>query len=297
MGYVMPRILTKGRTGLGSMDLAEDRYIDVGAVRTRYWQGGKSGSVVVLIHGLGGYIENWGYLFHELTQHYRVYAFDLIGFGKSDKPDGEYTYRFFADFTYRLFQSLNIAGASVVGWSLGGGTALQFAIDHPGKVEKLILIGSGGLSRKFSLQLRLLTVPILGELLLPTNSGKNRKAYRALVYDTDIIQDEWMALDASMAKVPGIRRTILKTLRAGSTVFGGKSSVLHPIISNLENIDAETLVIWGRNDRIVPFKCSEIAIDAIPKTKLFSLDKCGHTPFLEYPQRVAAAVISFLGSS
>ena len=297
MGYEMPRILTKDRMVLSLMDFEADKYIDVGTVRTRFWQRGDSGSAVVLIHGLGGYIENWAYLFQELSRRHRVYAFDLIGFGKSGKPDGEYTYPFFADFTYRFFQSLNINRASLVGWSLGGGTALQFAIDHPEIVEKLILIGSGGLSRKFSLQLRLLTVPILGELLLPTNSGKNRKAYRALVYDTDIIRDEWMALDASMAKVPGIRRTILKTLRAGSTVFGGKGSVLHPIISNLGNIDAETLVIWGRNDRIVPFKCSQVAIDAIPISELLPLDNCGHIPFLEHPERVAEAAISFLRSS
>lgn len=139
----------------------EDRYVKVNSIRTRDRHAGDSGPVVVLVHGLGGYVECWSTLFDALSADHQVYVFDLVGFGKTGKPEGSYNYSFFADFLRAFCDSLDIPKAHIIGWSLGGGTALQFAIKNPEMVEKLIVIGSGGLSKKLGFVLRILTAPTL----------------------------------------------------------------------------------------------------------------------------------------
>ena len=111
--------------------LPRDRYVKVGNVNTRYWQAGDKGSVVVLVHGLGGFIENWECNIDALAQRHRVYALDLLGFGRTDKlplvKDVYVLVKFLADFLV----TQNIARPSFIGNSLGGGLALMFALHYP----------------------------------------------------------------------------------------------------------------------------------------------------------------------
>ncbi len=115
----------------------QDRYVKVGSINTRYWQLGNSGSVVILLHGGGGYIELWKSNILELAQHHRVYAFDMVGAGRSDKPNAEYTFDFMARFTRDFMAALNIHHASLIGTSAGGGVALTFALKFPELLDKL----------------------------------------------------------------------------------------------------------------------------------------------------------------
>ncbi len=161
-------------------------------------------------------------------------------------------------------------------------------------VDKLILIGSGGLGPRFSLALRLMTVPILGKLL---SSSSRKGSYQALeyqVYDPSIIQDEWVDMDYAMSAIPGVQKKIIRTLRAGATLFGGRSKVLNPIISNLSSIEASTLIIWGKQDPVIPVEYANVAHEGIANSELFLLDRCGHAPFLEYPAKVNEKIIDFL---
>ena len=275
----------------------DDRYVEVNTIKTRFRHAGNSGPVVVLVHGLGGYVECWTPLFDALSVNHRVYAFDLVGFGKTDKPDGSYNYLFFADFLPAFCDSLSIAKANIIGWSLGGGTALQFTIKHPEIVEKLVVIGSGGLSNKLGIVLRILTVPLLGKWLSKPSlaASKNNMAY--MVYDSRKIQPEWITHDCTINMIPGVQSTILRTLRSGATIFGGKKSVGDPIQNNLDSINAQTLVIWGKQDKIVPCEAADVAARRIPNCELFLLDECGHCPHLEYPEEVAKRVLEFFSAS
>ena len=291
--YDLDGAVETGNVGNNSQDY-EDRYVDINSVNTRYWQAGENGSPVILVHGLGSYVESWLTLFEPLAENHRVYAFDLIGFGRTDKPKGAYTYLFFAEFLFQFMRALKIERASIVGCSLGGGTVLQFSINHANMVDKLILIGSGGLGPRFSLALRLMTVPILGKLL---SSSSRKGSYQALeyqVYDPSIIQDEWVDMDYAMSAIPGVQKKIIRTLRAGATLFGGRSKVLNPIISNLSSIEASTLIIWGKQDPVIPVEYANVAHEGIANSELFLLDRCGHAPFLEYPAKVNEKIIDFL---
>jgi 4,5:9,10-diseco-3-hydroxy-5,9,17-trioxoandrosta-1(10),2-diene-4-oate hydrolase len=113
-----------------------DRYVKVGSVNTRYWQLGSSGSPIVLLHGGGGYIELWKHNIFELAKHHRVYAFDMVGAGRSDKPDAKYTFDFMARFTRDFMKVLDIPQASFIGTSAGGGAALALTLNFLELVDR-----------------------------------------------------------------------------------------------------------------------------------------------------------------
>ena len=118
---------------------AQDQYVQVGRINTRFRALGNGGSDVILIHGLGGYLEHWTENIEPLADHHRVYALDLVGFGRSDKPEAAYSMPFFARFVRDFMDGQGIERATLAGNSLGGSIALQFAIDFPERVEKLVL--------------------------------------------------------------------------------------------------------------------------------------------------------------
>ena len=272
----------------------KDEYVNVKGVRTRYWHVGEGGSIVILIHGLGGSIESWAYNIRSIARFHEVYALDLIGFGRTDKPEGEYTYSFFSSFLRDFMAKVGIESATIAGHSLGGGTALQFAISYPHMADKLILVSTGGLSKKFSLGLRVLTLPLVGEVLSRASKKSCSATLERIVYDRSVIEPDWVDLYYEMSSLPGTQVALLKTLRAGSTLFGGKRRVMDPISRGLDSIACRTLVIWGKNDNIIPFEISQIALDEIKNSELFTLDKCGHAPIYEYPDRVNDRITSFL---
>jgi 4,5:9,10-diseco-3-hydroxy-5,9,17-trioxoandrosta-1(10),2-diene-4-oate hydrolase len=130
---------------------------------------------VILIHGLGGYIENWEKNIAHLSRTHQVFALDLPGFGRSDKPDNRYTIPYWAAFVQKFMQALEIDRASLVGESMGGAIAIQFALQYPQQVERLILCASAGLGKEVAPFLRLLSLPILGEQLSrPSRTGSEQ---------------------------------------------------------------------------------------------------------------------------
>jgi len=139
----------------------QDKYIKIGAINTRYWHQGDQGAPVILIHGLGVSADIWMHNIEALAQRYRVYVPDVIGFGKTDKPDTEYTAALFATFINDFMSALNIEKPTLIGNSLGGGIALQYTLLYPDKVDKLVLVDSAGLGIDASLPLRCGWYPFL----------------------------------------------------------------------------------------------------------------------------------------
>ena len=148
-----------------AVQTVQDQYVQVGQYNTRFQTQGNGGSNVILIHGLGGYLEHWQQNIESLADRHRVYALDLVGFGRSDKPEADYCLPFFARFVRDFMDCQGIERATLVGNSLGGSIALQFAIDFPSRVEKLVLVDSAGLGKDVTIFLRLVTLPLLGERL------------------------------------------------------------------------------------------------------------------------------------
>ena len=172
------------------MSLPQDRYIKVGNINTRYWAAGDKGSAVVLVHGLGGFMENWVYNVDALAQQHRVYAMDLLGFGRSDKTPLIRDINVLVKFINDFMEVMNIEKASLIGNSLGGGLVLQFALDYPEKVEKLVLVDNAGMGRDVIIDFKICSLPLLGELLSRPGLKATARLWKEIVYDAKLVTPE-----------------------------------------------------------------------------------------------------------
>src|ERR1700761_7380422 len=145
--------------------MTELRYLELHGDRIAYRDAGH-GPALLLIHGMAGSSATWREIIPRLSKKYRVIAPDLLGHGMSPKPRGDYSLGAFAVFLRDLLDELGVHRATVIGQSLGGGIAMQFAYQHRDYCERLALIGSGGLGPDLSPMLRMLSAPG-AELVLP----------------------------------------------------------------------------------------------------------------------------------
>jgi len=280
------------------VETPEDRYIKVREINTRYWVLGQ-GSPLLLIHGLGASCDYWRYNFQALSQGYRVYAFDLPGFGRSDKRITDYSLHFAGEFVAAFLDAQGVERASLVGNSLGGVISLQFAAHYPHRVEKLVLVGSGGFGSQIPLSFRLLTIPILGELIAcawGTRPG-TRLTLKSIVYDPQVIRDEFVAQMAGLARLPRAKEMLLSVARTGIDLRGQNMKLLEPLLRRVPEVEAPTLIIWGAQDPIIPVAHAHIAHQMIKNSQLHILDRCGHVPQIEKPEEFNRLVLEFLGGS
>ena len=271
-----------------------DQYTQIGQINTRFWAAGDGGKTLVLIHGLGGYVEDWMHNIHALAEQHRVYAMDLVGSGRSDKPSAAYSLPYLAQFVHDFVEAQNIERASLIGHSLGGGVALQFAIRFPAKVGKLVLVSSAGLGREVKLLLRLSTLPIIGEWFTrPTRKGIAEFLKKSM-YDPALVTDELVELCYHLAAVPGAQRAMLATARAVINLRGMRDDAVRPIVDHLPHITAPTLIVWGQRDRTLPVAHAYVAEKRMPNARLHIFDPCGHFPQMERPEEFNALVLEFL---
>ena len=138
------------------MGSPQDRTIQIGKIKARYWDEGSQGEPVVLIHGLGGYVENWLPSFDALSAQHRVVAVDLPGHGRTDKPmDVAYGVENLAGFVKDFMAVLQIERAHVVGHSMGGAVATRLVLMHPATVDRLVLVAPAGFGKEFHPMVRL----------------------------------------------------------------------------------------------------------------------------------------------
>jgi pimeloyl-ACP methyl ester carboxylesterase len=275
-------------------DRLEDRYIKVGEVNTRYWQIGDAGSTVILLHGSGGYIELWKHNIYELAKYHRVYAFDMVGAGRSDKPDVDYTFDFMAQFTRDFMKALDISHASLIGASAGGGVVLTFALNFPQAIDLSIVVGSAGLGKEVSWLLRLSTLPLLGDIMAAPSRFGMKMLCRQTVYDPTLMTDEIVEEFYQMAMLPGATAGMLNVSRSNLNVWGQFSQ---SIGDRLSTITSPTLIIWGRQDPMVPVNHGIAAAQKIPHAQLAIIEKCGHWSSIEHPQQFNRLVLDFLARS
>jgi len=272
----------------------EDQTVEVGDIRTRYWTAAERGAPVILLHGLGGFIENWDLNIADLAQERTVYASDLPGFGRSDKPEIEYTIPYLAAFVHEFMQTLEIERATLVGESMGGAVSLQFALKYPDQVEKLVLEASGGLGKEVSITLRIMSLPVLGEYFVRPSRKGSEDFQKLIFYDQDLITEEWIEEDYQMSLQPGAQRCLLSALRSMVSIWGAKQDAYKPILDHLEKIEVPTLIIWGEQDQILPVAHARTAAERLPDARLHILDRCGHMPNIERAEEFNQLVTAFL---
>ena len=279
------------------MKTPQDRFIKVGNINTRYWAEGIQGPPVILIHGIGEYIERWLPSFGVLAEKYRVYAVDLLGHGRTDKPlNVSYKIADLAQFVKNFMTTLGIERAHVVGHSLGGAIGTRLTLAQPALVDKLVLVCSGGLGKEVTMLLRIVSIPILGEMLSrPSRSGTESFA-KLVVHDAAVMNEELRELAYQMSRPPEMQKSFLRVLRANINLFGQNKSIYGANVQGLPSITNPVLVIWGRQDQIVPVAHAEVATKSLPNVRVQIFDNCGHLPMLEHAQSFNELLLGFLGN-
>ena len=270
-----------------------DRYVVVNGINTRYWQMGSSGSKLILLHGGNGSIEFWLYNIADLAQQHQVYAFDMVGSGKSDFPDGTYSLTEQAEFLAGFMTALNIDTATLIGNSMGGGVSLEFTRLYPARVERLVLVDSMGFGPEISLGIRLITLPAIVNLLRP-GRWMIPAMLKSNFYNSQQLPPEWIEFRYPIFALPGRNRVILRLGQSNFNLAGVRAQVYQPILDSLAKITQKTLIIWGDCDRIIPVKHAYVAAAGLPNSQLHIFPNCGHHPYLEYPEKFDLLVLEFL---
>ncbi|MFL5517798.1 MAG: alpha/beta fold hydrolase, partial [Gemmatimonadales bacterium] len=252
--------------------------------RVSYLAAGE-GPVIALIHGIAGSSEQWKPAMRVLAEHHTVVAPDLLGHGRSAKPRGDYSLGAYASGVRDLLVALDHPQATVVGHSLGGGVAMQFAYQFPERCERLVLVSSGGLGTEVHPLLRAATLPG-AELVLPLIAhARLRAAGEAVGRALQAVGLRAGPDVAELARGYGslsdseARAAFLHTLRAVIDPTGQRVSATDRLYLAQ---DMPALIIWGRRDPIIPASHGGIAHRGMPGSELVLLD-AGHFPQLDDP--------------
>jgi pimeloyl-ACP methyl ester carboxylesterase len=273
-------------------------YLELHGDRIAYRDAG-DGPTLLLIHGMAGSSATWQAIIPQLSKKFRVIAPDLLGHGMSAKPRGDYSLGAFAVFLRDLLDELGVDRATVIGQSLGGGIAMQFAHQHRDYCERLALIGSGGLGPDLSPLLRMLSAPG-AEFVLPIvapqpvlNLGNKIGSWLTSAgIQSPRAGQMWHAY--SSLSDAQTRRAFLRTLRSVVDYRGQAVSALNKL-HVAEGLP--TVLIWGENDRIIPVAHAYAAHDAVPGSRLEVLEGVGHFPHVEAPMAVADILETFIAST
>ena len=254
------------------------------------------GPPLVLIHGITGTWRHWERVIPALAERHTVIAPDLLGHGQSAKPRGDYSLGAFASGIRDLLLALGHDSATVVGHSLGGGIAMQFAYQHPERCERLVLVSSGGLGRDVHLLLRAATLPG-SELVLPLlNSERVRDLGRLVTralgrvgvkLGPDITE---VARGASSMPDAEARGAFLATLRAVIDERGQRVDARDRLYLAQA---MPTLIVWGAHDPVIPVEHGAEAHAAMPGSLLEVFD-AGHFPQLEEPYLFSELLTGFI---
>jgi 2-hydroxymuconate-semialdehyde hydrolase len=250
-----------------------------------------SGHPVLLIHGSGPGVSawaNWRLVMPELAQQARVIAPDMVGFGFTDRPAGQqYDMAAWVAQAVGVLDALGIEKTDLVGNSFGGALALALTIRHPQRVRRLVLMGSVGVP-----------FPItkgLDDVWGYEPSFENmRRIMDVFAYDRNLVNDELARLRYEASIRPGFQESF-------SAMFPApRQRWVDAMASNVEDIKTlphETLVIHGREDKVIPLDTSLTLAQWIPNAQLHVYGKCGHWTQIEHAARFARLVGDFLNES
>jgi pimeloyl-ACP methyl ester carboxylesterase len=247
-----------------------------------------SGPPIVLIHGITASSRVWELVGPRLARHHTVLAPDLLGHGHTAKPRGDYSMGAFASGIRDLMLWLDLGPATIVGHSLGGGVAMQYAYQFPERTERLGLISSGGLGRRVHGFLRAATLPG-SELVLPLLAGRQvlsagRAMGRALGRVGVKLGNDALEMARGHASLgdPESRAAFVHTLRASVDPGGQRVQAVDRLYLAAE---LPLLIVWGARDRIIPPEHGRRAHGLVPGARFELFERSGHFPHLDEPER------------
>lgn len=284
-------------------------FIELGSLRVHHMHGGR-GSPVVFVHGLGssGYME-WRHNLESVAPRHRVFAPDLPGYGRTDKPRARYTIPYFARFIGRYMEDRGLRSAALVGASLGGRVALEVALEEPRLVDRLVLVNTLGLGRPqvklAQMAYGLVSIPRVGEAVMRLTrdalrwaspnmvrrlaarySGATKGSERAIddAYIEDL-RELYAGEDFHSAYLSTVRGLIHPRALAGGH---------HDVTTRLNELKIPVQLIWGADDPLFPLAHAERAHSLIRDSRLAVIDGAGHSPQAERPEEFNRVIYRFL---
>ena len=282
--------------------------IHMGSLRVHHMHGGR-GTPVLFIHGLGssGYME-WRFNLEPAAAHHRVYAPDLPGFGRTEKPRARYGVPYFTRFIDRYMEDRGLRSAAVVGASLGGRIALELTLEHPKRVSKLVLVNALGLGRpNIQLSYGVMTLPGVGEAFMKFASDALRWAPQPMIRRVAAryagssgnlkrtMDDDYFANLRELYAADGYPDAYLATVRSLVTPKALLAAD-HDLSKRLGEIKVPVQLIWGADDPLFPVAHAARAHTLIKRSRLAVLEGAGHTPQADRPEEFNRVLDHFLST-
>jgi pimeloyl-ACP methyl ester carboxylesterase len=255
----------------------QECFIELAGARIHYCKGGQ-GQPLVVLHGVEGNL-GWRPYLHSLAQHQTVYALTLPGFGLSERPAWLETFPDLTRFTLWLLEALDLPRVSLLGHFIGGWLAAEMAVSCPHIVDRLVLVASAGLRPKQGEITDIFLQGQEGTRKMSFFNPEQTPAYKEL-FGRKLSPEE---REQNVKNQENTIRYCWKPYMHDATL---------PIL--LPRVQAPALIVWGREDRIVPLECGELYRQALRNAQFKVLEQCGHYPHLEKPEEFARIVSEFL---
>jgi pimeloyl-ACP methyl ester carboxylesterase len=248
-------------------------YVEVGGYRLHYFEAGPQGgggTPLVLVHGLGARGEDWARMIPSLAaKGFHVYVPDLLGYGRSQKPDVSYSISLQEQTVAQFMQVVHVPRADVGGWSMGGWVVMKLALDHPEMVDRLIVYDSAGVY---------FPATFGPELFTPSDPAGVRRLIAMLTPTPRKVPDF-----AAEAMVRKLQANAWVVNRSTASMINGRDL----LDFRLHNISQPMLIVWGSKDELIPLASGETIHRDVPQSVLNIIEGCGHLA----PEECAAPVI------
>lgn len=259
----------------------DEKFVTINRNKIRYLEDGTSDHNLILLHGLGGYAERWSNVMPFLAKKFHLYVPDMIGYGQSDKPTADYTPEYFAKYVFDFMDHLGIKKTFMIGTSLGGQVVIECAAAQSPIIKKIVLISPAGIMRKSTPVLDAYTMAAL----YPTKEAI-KNAYQMMIGEGKQVSEISIERFLNNMSRPNAKMVFL------STLLGLKNAP--DIFEKLGRISIPTLLIWGKEDKLIPFEYSEQFASSINNCEFIPMDGCGHSPYVEDPEKLSELVMEFL---
>jgi pimeloyl-ACP methyl ester carboxylesterase len=241
----------------------KSHYVDVSGYRVHYFEalprGGGVGTPLVLIHGLGSRGEDWGPMLPGLAAAgFHVYVPDLLGYGRSPRPNVDYSISLQEGLVVQFMQAMHVPTADVGGWSMGGWVAAKLALDHPDLVQRLVLYDSAGIYFPATFD---------ASLFIPGDEA-------GLFHLTEMLDPNPRHLPPFVARaaIRKLQRNGWVILRAVGSMTNGRDL----LDFRLGGLGRPTLIVWGSRDVLIPLSVGQTMHRLIPHSSIDVIEGCGH---------------------
>lgn len=272
----------------------QDRYITLGGHRHRYIEKGSSEHTMLLIHGISSSLDFYEQVIPLLSRSFRVIAFDLLGFGLSDKPKGkDYSLELYSSLIHEFLEKTGSLGGNLyaTGHSMGGKYLIASALLNPGTYSRIVLSNTDGFLHVPSF-VRGMSLPGVRSMLkkIVTTENISAKMLNSAFHDTGKVDPESYRKILDIARDPDAFDTVMALNRNLKKLDLNRTGLRR----RLEELTLPVLVIWGENDRYLSPSLARSVLAEIPSSKLVMFEECGHSPMLEYPEKFTRTLTDFI---